>query len=122
MATILVIENTESLRKLYAQELQRDGNTVLTVENATQGIALMEVESVDLVVLDVRLPGMDGIEALYLIREAYPGIPVILNSGYGKPFDGVMAEVCLVKSSDIGELRAKIVELLPAHSRHRPFQ
>ena len=82
----------------------------------------MKAESVDLVVLDVRLPGMDGIEALYLIREVYPGIPVILNSGYGKPFDGVMAEVCLVKSSDIGELREKIVELLPAHSRHRPIQ
>ena len=121
MATILVIENSESLRKLYAQELQRDGSTVLTVENATQGIALMEAESVDLVVLDVRLPGMDGIEALYLIRETHPGMPVVLNTGYGKPFDGVMAEACVVKSSDLGKLRAKIVELLPGRDCDRPL-
>lgn len=121
MATILVIENSASLRKLYAQELQRDGSTVLTVENAIQGLARMKTESVDLVVLDVRLPGMDGIEDLYLIREAHPGTPVVLNSGYGNPCDGVMAEACLVKSSDIGELRAKIVELIPPRSCHSPL-
>jgi len=115
MRKILVIEDEKNLRVLYQQDLERDGFDVVTAANAVDGLALVETARPDLVVMDIRLPGMDGLEAMSRLLDKHPKIPVILNSAYSSYQDSFMswsADAYVVKSSDTGELRARVRELL----------
>lgn len=119
MARILVIEDEKSLRLLYQQDLQRQGHEVLTAADAREGLILAERERPDLVILDIRMPGMDGLEAMGRILDGQPRIPVILNSAYSSYKDNFMswaADAYVVKSSDTAELLARVTELLEARA------
>jgi len=115
MAKILVIEDEKNLRVLYQQDFERDGFDVVTAANATEGLQLVEAEAPDLVVMDIRLPGMDGLEAMSRLLDRNPKIPVVLNSAYSSYKDSFMswaADAYVVKSADTGELRTRVKELL----------
>ena len=117
MAKILVIEDEKNLRLLYKQDLERDGYEVVTAGTAPEGIALVESEKPDLVVMDIRLPGMDGLEAMGKVLDKHPKIPVVLNSAYSSYQENFMswaADAYVVKSADTDELRARVRELLDA--------
>jgi two-component system, response regulator, stage 0 sporulation protein F len=119
MAKILVVEDEKNLRLLYKHDLERDGYVVVTAGNAVEGLHALETEAPDLVVLDIRMPGMDGIEAMGRILEKHPKIPVVLNSAYSSHKDNFMswaADAYIIKSADTTELRAKIRELLEARA------
>jgi CheY-like chemotaxis protein len=77
-ATVLVVEDNPLNRKLVRDVLGHAGYRVLEAEDAERGIALARAERPDLVLMDVQLPGMDGVEALARLRadEATAGIPV----------------------------------------------
>jgi two-component system response regulator (stage 0 sporulation protein F) len=112
---ILVIEDEKNLRQLYKQDLELDGHTVLTAKTAEEGLKKVESEHPDLVVLDIRMPGMDGLEAMGRILDRHPGIPVLLNSAYSSYQDSFMswaADGYVIKSSDTGELRREVAQLL----------
>jgi two-component system response regulator (stage 0 sporulation protein F) len=116
MPKILVIEDEKNLRLLYKQELERDGFAVVTAGSAPEGLALVESECPDLVVMDIRMPGMDGLEAMSRVLDRHPRLPVVLNSAYSSYQDSFMswsADAYVVKSADTGELRSRIKELLP---------
>jgi DNA-binding response OmpR family regulator len=115
MSKILVIEDEKNLRQLYKQDLELDGHTVLTAKTAEEGLRKVESEKPDLVVLDIRLPGMDGLEAMGRILDGNPGIPVLLNTAYSSYQDSFMswaADAYVIKSSDTGELRREVEHLL----------
>jgi two-component system, response regulator, stage 0 sporulation protein F len=117
MAKILVIDDERNLRLLYQQDLERDGHVVFTAATAAEGFDLLDRERPDLVVLDIRMPGMDGIEALGRILEKHPKLPVILNTAYSSYQDNFLcwsADDYVIKSSDTTELRRKIRERLAA--------
>jgi len=119
MAKILVIEDEKNLRVLYSQDLAQDGFEVVTAATATEGLALVASEKPDLVVMDIRLPGMDGLEAMSRLLDKHPRIPVVLNSAYSSYKDSFMswsADAYVVKSADTGELRARVRELLAARA------
>ena len=116
---ILVIEDEKNLRILYQQELARDGFEVATAANATEGLAMIAAERPDLVVMDIRMPGMDGLEAMSRLLDKHPRIPVVLNSAYSSYKDSFMswsADAYVVKSADTGELRTRVRELLAARA------
>jgi DNA-binding response OmpR family regulator len=118
-AKILVIEDEKNLRLLYQQEFEQDGFTVATAANAVDGLAMIEGERPDLVVMDIRLPGMDGLEAMSRLLDKHPRIPVVLNSAYSSYKDSFMswsADAYVVKSADTGELRLRVRELLDARA------
>jgi len=69
MSKILYIEDTENNRILIARRLGQSGYTVLTAENAEQGIALARAESPDLILMDMGLPGVDGWSASRRLKE-----------------------------------------------------
>jgi DNA-binding response OmpR family regulator len=119
MARILIVEDERSLRLLYQRELEHEGHEVLTAANAAEGLKIVESENPDLVVLDIRMPGMDGLDAMSRILEKRPRLPVILNSAYASYKDNFMswaADAYVIKSGDTTELRATIRDVLQARA------
>ena len=83
LKTILVVDDEESICQSLSGILSDEGFRVLTATSAEDAIGVIEDELPDLVMLDIWLPGMDGIEALNIIKAENPQIPVIMMSGHG---------------------------------------
>ena len=112
---ILVVEDEEGLRLLYEEELKGEGYEVLTAKNGKEAIQQLEAEKPDLIILDIVMPVMDGMEALGKIVGRDRKIPIILNSsypGYREDFMTWAADAYITKSIDLGELKDKVRELL----------
>lgn len=75
---ILIMDDEASLRKTLARILQQAGFEVTTAENAEQGLAFLETTNFDLIFTDLRMPGIQGLDALKLIHKNYPLVPVVL--------------------------------------------
>lgn len=112
---ILIVDDEESIRILYEQELLEEGYQVFLASNAYEALAIVEKEPLDLIVLDIKMPGMDGIEVMQKIVGKKNNIPIIINSAYPHFKDSFMtwvAEEYVVKSSNLQELKEKIKQLL----------
>lgn len=83
MTTILVVDDEESIRESLEGILQDEGFRCLFAENGERALATIKEENIDLVMLDIWMPGMDGLEALQLIKEISPELTVIMMSGHG---------------------------------------
>ena len=115
MKTILVVDDEEPIRMLIQEELIDEGYNVLTANNARDALKMVQEEALDLVILDIRMPGMDGLEALPRILGLKEGLPVILHTAYATYQESFMswaADAYVVKSMDLTELKDKIKELL----------
>jgi DNA-binding NtrC family response regulator len=115
MTKLLVVDDEKNIRRLYETELKGEGYDVSTAESAEQALEMIEEDPPDLVVLDIRLEGMDGIDCLRTIMEKRRDLPVILNSAYStykQDFASWMADAYVVKSADLSELKGKIEEVL----------
>ncbi len=111
MIKILFVDDEENLRELYKQQLSLEGYSVILAANGIEALIRAEQERPDLVVMDIRMPEMDGIEALGKMVERFKNIPVILNTAYSsdkEDFRTWAAEGYVVKSSDLTELKHKI--------------
>jgi two-component system, NtrC family, nitrogen regulation response regulator NtrX len=82
-ARILVIDDEAEIRRSVRMILEYEGYDVLEASSGPEGVALAEREAPDLVFLDVKMPGMDGLEALQRIRAANEALPVVIISGHG---------------------------------------
>lgn len=112
---ILLIDDEEHILMLYQQELLEEGYEVHTAQNAREGIDKIKGEVFDLVVMDIRMPAMDGLEALGRILGLKKDIPIILNTAYPSYKDDFMswaADAYVVKSSDLTQLKTTIREVL----------
>jgi DNA-binding response OmpR family regulator len=115
MKTILVVDDDEAIRTLLQEELEEEGYKVLIATNARDALKMVAAEALDLVILDIRMPGMDGLEALPRILGLKEGLPVIMNTAYTQYQESFMswaADAYVVKSSDLTELKDKIRELV----------
>jgi CheY-like chemotaxis protein len=112
---ILIVEDEEGLRLLYEEELRAEGYEVLTARNGKEAIQKLEEGKPNIIILDIVMPVMDGMEALSRIVGKERKIPIILNTsypGYRQDFMSWAADAYVTKSSDLGELKKKIRELL----------
>ena len=75
---ILIIDDEASLRQTLARILQRAGFEVTTAENGEQGFSFIQTTKFDLVFMDLRMPGMAGLDVLKIIHTNYPNLPVVL--------------------------------------------
>ncbi len=75
---ILIIDDEASLRQTLARILQRAGHEVTTAESGEMGLSILSNTSFDLVYMDIRMPGMAGLDALKAIHASQPNLPVIL--------------------------------------------
>lgn len=85
MKTVLVIDDDEKICWAFQEFLEDEGFRSLVAQNAEEGLQKIESESPDIVLLDVRLPGMDGLEALKEIKKISPDTYVIVMTAYKSP-------------------------------------
>src|SRR5210317_1024202 len=88
---ILVIDDEKSILESLAGILSDEGFIPVCVDSAEEGLKRLQSEMLDLVLLDIWMPGMDGIEALTQIKEDYPELQVIMISGHGTIETAVLA-------------------------------
>lgn len=79
---ILIVDDEESIRRSLSGVLQDEGFSVCTAADGESALAVLARESVSLVLLDIWMPGMDGIETLKRIKERFPTLPVVMISGH----------------------------------------
>ena len=114
---ILIVEDELNLRKLLSLILSQQHYQVITVDNAEEAMAIIQQQDIDLILLDNRLPGMSGLEALKQIKETAPDIFVILMTAYAGVDTAVEALKLgaidyIVKPFDLNDLKALVKRTL----------
>lgn len=112
---ILVVDDEEGLRLLYKEELEEDGAVVELASSGPEALSKLETIPIDLVLLDIKMPGMDGLEVLRMVKERWKDTPVILCTAYPHykhDFGTWASDAYVVKSSDLTELKQIIRDIL----------
>ncbi len=111
MKKILLVDDEEGIQMLYREELEDDGYEVISAYTGEEGLEKFKAEAPDLVILDIQMPGMNGIETLRQMKKHNPELPVILSSAYNEYKQDLGAwasDEYVVKSSNINELKEAI--------------
>ena len=115
MKRIMIVDDEENIRFLYKEELEEDGFMVELAKNGQEALDKLSLFKPDLITLDIKMPGMDGIETLKRIRETERHLPIIMCSAYGEykqDFTTWASDAYLVKCADLTELKTTIRKLL----------
>ena len=119
MKRLLIVEDELIQGRTLTEELQEDGYEVDFVMSGPDAIKKVQEKTYDCIVLDIYLPGMDGLETMGRILSKDRQIPVILYSAYSSYRDNFLswaADAYLIKSSDLSELKATIERLTTGKS------
>src|SRR4051812_42504833 len=90
-APVLIIDDDAAVRGVFRRVLERTGSVVVEAESGKAGLALCREFSPGVVLLDLRMPEMDGLEVLSALVAEYPETPVVVVSGQGTMTDAVEA-------------------------------
>ena len=88
MTTILCIDDEEFIRVLLKAALEEAGYRVLTAEHGKHGLRLLEHQAVDLIIVDIIMPELDGFELIPLLRKSHPASKIIAISGGSESEEG----------------------------------
>ena len=118
---VLVVDDEEDFLETIVNRLRRRSIDVTGVDSAKKALDLMEVRDFDVVILDVLMPGMDGLEALREMKDKWPFVEVIMLTGHGSVESGIQgmrlgAFDYVMKPADIDDLLEKIRQ---AYERRR---
>ena len=110
---VLLVDDEEDFRTTLANRLRKRKLEVSEAEGGPEALASMNKQVFDVVVLDVRMPGMDGIEVLKRVKESHPLVEVIMLTGHASVESGIEgmrlgAFDYLMKPCDINDLIVKI--------------
>ncbi len=89
--TLLVVDDEPQILRAVTGVLQDEGFEVLTAPDGETAIKMVAAEAPDLVLLDIALPGLDGLEVLTELKKQHPLLPVIMVSAYGSVENAVKA-------------------------------
>lgn len=123
LVQILIIEDDNAIRVGVCDALESAGYTVVGVESGERGLAEIGDSGFDLVLLDVVLPGLDGMQVLGRIRELRPSLPVIMITARGDVQDRIRgldlgADDYVVKPFNVRELLARVEAVLRRAVQH----
>jgi DNA-binding response OmpR family regulator len=117
MGHILVVDDEPAIVTVVRERLERDGFSVRTVASGEEALAYMEKDPAELIVLDLRLPGMDGFEVLRRLRGQGDKVPVVVLTARDEDVDKIVglelgADDYLVKPFNPRELTARVRAVL----------
>jgi YesN/AraC family two-component response regulator len=128
MRKLLLIDDEEGVRNILGLSLRNDGYNVLLAGDGRKGMELLKGEQPDIVLTDIKMPGMDGIEVLKKVKETRPETEVIVITGHGdmnlaikslqldasdfitKPVSDEALSIALARAENRLETRAKLRE------------
>jgi two-component system response regulator (stage 0 sporulation protein F) len=115
MAKILIVDDEEHIRMLYQVELEDEGYEVITAADGHKLLERIERDKPELIVLDIKMAGYNGLDLLQEIRNRFYNLPVILCSAYDsfkRDIKSIAADFYVVKSSDLTQLKKTIARAL----------
>ncbi len=128
MKNVLIIDDEKSLLFSIKKGFEpfRDEVTLLTAENGFEALAILESQDVDLVVTDLKMPGMDGFELLAHLSEQYPGMPAMVMTAFNTPeiekrLNGERTMTLFDKPVNFEEFTRTILEAVRSDAGECPF-
>jgi len=118
MGAILIVEDDKNQRLLLEEELRDEGHTIMTAASGREALETVARTMPDLVVLDIAMPGMDGLEVLGKLLDVNNRLPVVIHTAYASYQDNFMswaADAYIVKRGDLDELKGAIRDILAEH-------
>jgi len=112
---ILVVDDEDNIRLLYKEELTDEGYNVTLAASAEEALEKINQQTPDLITLDIKMPGMNGMDLLRKLLDEGKDIPVVMSSAYGsykQDFRLWASNAYVVKSADLSELKLTIKEIL----------
>ena|SRR3989338_8972716 len=115
--TILVADDEVDLCKTLERVLAKEGYRVLTAHEGEKALALLKEEGIHLLLLDLKMPGLGGLEVLQRVRKDYPSLAVVIMTAYGSLASAreamqLGAVDYLTKPFDLNVVRAVVKEAL----------
>ncbi|WP_300459088.1 response regulator [Desulfobacula sp.] len=112
-AKVLIVDDEKDFVEMFSLRLEKQGEKVSTAHSGREALEVLEHEPIDVVILDIRMPGMDGIDTLRQIKKRYPIVEVILLTGHGSTETAVEgmklgAFDYLMKPADFEEIKIKL--------------
>ena len=119
MADILVVDDDQSVATAFERFLDAEGHACRLSSSAADAVRMIDEQRPDLVIMDVRMPGVDGLQALQQLRARFPGISVVMMTAYGTSqtsIDAIRSGAFeyLTKPLDLDQLRDVIGKALAA--------
>lgn len=119
MKTVLITEDEEILREIFRDELTDAGYSVIVAKTGKECLELVSKQQVDLVIMDVKLPDITGLELLGKIREINTKVPLMMCTAYDSFQNdyqvwsaGIKPDEYLLKPIDLEDLRAKVKNII----------
>ena len=119
MARILIAEDEAGVRLLVSRALRMEGHEIVMAEDGEMAIDILAEENgrFDLILSDIRMPGMTGIELAYAARSAFPDLPILLMTGYAEQREAA-EDLCQIilgvvdKPFTLAEIRMRVAVAL----------
>lgn len=115
MKKILLVDDEESIQIVYREEFEDEGYQVISALDGITGLEKFKEEQPDLVILDIQMPGMNGVEVLRQMKMLNNSVPVILSSAYQefkRDLGTWASDEYVVKSGNLDELKKTVRRLL----------
>ncbi len=110
---VLVVDDEKDFVEMFSLRLEENGEKVFTAYSGKEALSALEKQPIDIVILDIKMPGMDGIDTLREIKKKIPLVEVILLTGHGSTETAVEgmrlgAFDYLMKPADFKEIKTKM--------------
>jgi two-component system, NtrC family, response regulator AtoC len=138
VATVLIADDESNLRKVLCALLARDGHETVAVPSGDQALDMVKAGGIDIVITDLRMPRMDGLELLRAVKPLDPGLPVIVITAHGsvdtavsamkegafdyitKPFDRDELKLAVRKAASVRQMsQQRLQDSGDAHGRYQ---
>ncbi len=120
---VLVVDDEESMRYFLRKTLSREGYEVLAATDGPEALAMAQSTPPDIALVDIRMPGMDGVTLMRALKATHPHLPVVLMTGYGSVQNALHAmrqgaTDYLTKPFRLDAIRTKVAAALKAAAAH----
>ncbi len=113
---VMVVEDDASIRDLMREELGSKGLTVIGASSGEEALMFLETQRVDVIVMDLRMPGMNGVETSIAIKHRFPNLPIIMctvcSEYQVRPFIGREVQAYLSKPFSLDQLNNSVQSAL----------